>query len=235
MHRHPPSPLVPLRWRRRLRRLRRPAWLGTIRRTAPLSDHWGADRGTPVDRHYIERFLADHRDAIRGRVLEVMNGGYTSRFGAGVTRSDVLDVDVTNPVATIVADLAAADAVPSDSFDCFVLTQTLQYVYDLEAAVAHAHRILRPGGTLLCTVPAVSRIARRELASEHWRLTAASCTRLFGEAFPDGAVEVRTRGNVLSAVAFLVGLAAEELTTRELEHDDPFFPVVVTVRATKAS
>ncbi len=168
-------------------------------------------------------------------MLEVMNGGYTDRFGAGVTQSDVLDVDATNPAATIVADLAAADAVPSEGFDCFVLTQTLQYVYDLEGAVAHTHRILRPGGTLLCTVPAVSRIGSRELASEHWRLTAASCTKLFGDAFPGGAVEVRTRGNVLSAVAFLVGMAAEELTRRELEHDDPFFPVVVTVRATKAS
>jgi hypothetical protein len=29
-------------------------------------------------------------------------------------------------------------------------------------------------------------------------------------------------------------MAAEELKTRELEEDDPFFPVVVTVRATKA-
>jgi hypothetical protein len=36
-------------------------------------------------------------------------------------------------------------------------------------------------------------------------------------------------------VAFLVGMAAEELSTHELERDDPFFPVVVTVRATKAS
>jgi hypothetical protein len=40
---------------------------------------------------------------------------------------------------------------------------------------------------------------------------------------------------VLTAVAFLIGMAAEELSTRELETDDPFFPLVVTVRATKAA
>jgi hypothetical protein len=40
---------------------------------------------------------------------------------------------------------------------------------------------------------------------------------------------------VLAAVAFLVGMAAEELATRKLERDDPFFPLVVTVRATKST
>jgi SAM-dependent methyltransferase len=223
----------PLRWRKRLQRVRHPAWLGTIRRTKPLSDHYGRDRGTPVDRYYIEQFLAAERAAIRGRVLEVMNRDYTVRFGAEVDSSDVLDIDPRNPDATIVGDLTSADAVPTGSFDCFILTQTLQYIYDLEAAVAHAHRILGPGGTVLCTVPVVSRIDRRELGSEYWRLTAAACSRLFGDIFHPDSVAVRARGNVLAAVAFLVGMAAEELSTRELERDDPFFPLVVTVRATK--
>jgi SAM-dependent methyltransferase len=224
-----------LRRNARLRRLRHPAFLGTIRRTTPLSDHWGRDRGTPVDRYYIEHFLADARNAIRGRVLEVMNAEYTGRFGVAVQRSDVLDVDPGNPSATIVADLAHADDVPSETFDCFILTQTLQYIYDIRSAVGHAHRILRPGGTLLCTVPTVSRIARRELDSEYWRLTAAACARLFGEVFAGGVVEVRARGNVLSAVAFLVGMAREELSSRELDRDDPFFPVIVTVQARKSA
>jgi SAM-dependent methyltransferase len=223
-----------LRQNPRLRRLRHPAFLGTIRRTAPLSDHWGRDRGTPVDRYYIEHFLAGAQRAIRGRVLEVMNTDYTDRFGEGVESRDVLDIDPANPAATIVADLANADAIASETFDCFILTQTLQYVYDIRSAVGHAHRILRPGGTLLCTVPAVSRIARRELESEYWRLTSAGCSRLFGEVFAGGAVDVRARGNVLSAVAFLVGMAREELSASELDRDDPFFPVVVTVWAQKS-
>jgi SAM-dependent methyltransferase len=223
----------PLRWRRRLLRLRRPAWLGTIRRTTPLSEHYGRDRGTPVDRYYIEQFLSAERARVTGRVLEVLNRDYTERFGMAVERSDVLDVDPSNADATIVADLAAADEIASETFDCFILTQTLQYIYDLKAALAHSHRILRPGGTLLCSVPSVSRIDRLELDSEYWRLTAAACSRLFGDAFPGGDVAVRARGNVLAAVAFLMGMAAEELSMRELERDDPFFPLVVTIRATK--
>ena len=230
-----PAAPDPLRWRRRLRRLRRPAWLGSIRRTAPLSDHWGRDRGTPIDRYYIERFLAAERQAIRGRVLEVMNVDYTERFGTGVERSDILDIDGSNPSATIVADLASADDVPSETFDCFVLTQTLQYVYDLQSAVGHVHRILRPGGTVLCTVPTVSRIARRTLETEYWRLTALGSQRLFADVFIGGSVDNQAHGNVLTAVAFLIGMAAEELSTRELELVDPFFPVLVTIKATKAA
>jgi SAM-dependent methyltransferase len=225
----------PKRRRAWQRRLRRPAFLGTLRRTTPLSDHWGFDRGTPVDRFYIEEFLSDRRSAIRGRVLEVLNSDYTARFGVAVEQSDVLDVDPSNAQATLIADLASADDIPSETFDCFILTQTLQYIFDVPVALAHAHRILRPGGTLLCTVPTLSRIGRGELESEYWRFTAAGCLHLFREAFAGGSVDVRARGNVLAGVAFLVGMAREELSSRALALDDPFFPVIVTVEARKAA
>ena len=143
----------------RLRRLRYPARLGTLRRTSPLSDYWGSDRGTPVDRYYIDNFIGEHGRDIHGRVLEIKDMQYTERFGCNVRRSDVLDVDPGNNAATIVADLAAADAVASNCFDCVILTQTLQLVYDTRAALTHVHRILRPGGVVLVTVPTMSQLA----------------------------------------------------------------------------
>jgi SAM-dependent methyltransferase len=222
-------------WQKRLARWRRPAWLGTIRRTSPLSEHYGADRGIPVDRYYIEQLLAAERAAITGRVLEVLNRDYTERFGTDVGQSDILDINPGNSNATIVADLAAANSIPTGTFDCFILTQTLQYIYDLKAAIFHAHRILRPGGMLLCSVPTVARIDSDEIETEYWRLTAKACTRLFADVFAGGEIEVRARGNLLTSVAFLMGMAAEELSTRELGRDDPFFPLIVTVRATKAA
>jgi hypothetical protein len=222
------------RQRQRLHRWYRPAWLGTLRRTTPLSDEWGIDRGTPIDRHYIERFLAEHRSDIRGIVLEVRDGSYTGRFGREVARCDVLDIDPANPQATIVADLAAADVVPAETFDCFVLTQTLQFIYDTQGAIGHARRILRTGGVLLATVPAVSRVApRRGRDTDCWRFTALACSRLFGDVFGARNVTVRAYGNVLTGIGFLAGIAAEELTARELAEDDPYFPLVVTVRAVK--
>lgn len=216
---------------RRFRRLSRPAWLGTIRRTTPLSDDWGFDRGTPVDRHYIGCFLNEHRRDIGGRVLEVRDTSYTDRYGKGVTARDVLDIDPANPRATIVADLAAADAIPSNHFDCFVLAQTLQYICDTRAAIGHAQRILRPGGVLLVTVPTLGRLDPE--FPDYWRFTARSCTALFGQAFGPERVSVRSYGNVLTAVAFLTGMAYEELSRRELETNDVRFPLLIAIRAVK--
>ena len=218
----------------KLRGWRRPVRLGSLRRTAPISDRWGWDRGTPIDRYYIDAFLSEHRADVHGRVLEIRDRRYTERFGSSVVESDVLDVDETNADATIVADLTATDDLPMDRFDCFVLAQTLQYIYEPDAAVRSAHRLLRQGGVVLATVPAVSRIARSAgLDGDYWRFTRASCRRLFADAFGADQVETRTYGNVLTAVAFLMGLAAEELSADELDAVDEYFPVVIAVRASK--
>ena len=217
-----------------IRRVSRPAWFGTLRRTTPLSNVFGFDRGTPIDRYYIEHFLEEHRLDIRGRVIEVKDSDYTRKYGTAVERCDVLDIDSANPQATITADLATADSISSNTFDCFILTQTLQLIYDIRAAIYHAHRILRPGGALLATVPSLSRIEPKlGLKTDYWRFTVASCSLLFGEVFGAGEVIVRSYGNVLSGIGFLMGMAHEELSCRELNTYDDYFPLIITIHATK--
>ena len=218
----------------KLRRLTSRFWLGSLARTTPTSDSWGFDRGTPIDRHYIERFLAENRDSIRGRVVEIQDRVYTDRFGHDITRADVLDIDPSNRRASIIADLARADHLTSDAHDCLIVTQTLHLIRDTRSAVQHLHRMLAPGGVLLVTLPAVSRVSRGVgVSGDYWRFTVASAMWLFGDVFGANAVTVASRGNVLTAIAFLTGLAAEELSPRDLDVDDPYFPVVITVRATK--
>jgi SAM-dependent methyltransferase len=146
-----------------------------------------------------------------------------------------MDIDPTNPRVTICADLGAADGVASATFDCFLLTQTLQLVYDAPAAIAHAHRILRPQGVLLATVPVVSRIARGQSFVDHWRFTPAACARLFGERFGAEHVDVTSHGNVLTCIALLLGLAYDELSPQELDSPDDDFPLLVTIRAIKTA
>jgi SAM-dependent methyltransferase len=218
---------------RRLRRLSRPARLGTLRRTSPVSDDFGYDRGTPIDRYYIERFLSEQRRHIRGHVLEVKDHDYTDRFGTGVTKRDVLDIDPVNSVATIVADLSAAEGIPDATFDCFILTQTLQFIYHTHAALTHAHRILRPGGALLATVPAVSPVVDDGELTDYWRFTPASCAGVFGDVFGRESIRIRAYGNVLTAIAFLAGMAREELTARELDAYDSRFSILICVYAGK--
>ena len=205
-------------------------WLGSLGSIEPISAAWGYDRGLPVDRWYIERFLDEHRGDVTGRVLEVKDSGYTERFGHGVTERAVLDIDASNPRATHVADLASGEGLASRAFDCFVLTQTLQYVFEFHAAIATIHRLLRPGGVLLATVPVVSRVTDPPL-TDLWRFTPLGLRQSLAQSFGQDHVEVSAHGNVLTQVAFLAGLAAEDLTEDELAADDPRFPLIACARA----
>ncbi len=210
---------------------------GSLRRLEPISREWGFDRGRPVDRHYIERFLAAHAADIRGRVLEVEGSRYTRMFGGDrVVHSDVLHVAGGHPEATIVADLTRADVIPSETFDCLIVTQTLQFIYDVKAAIGTFHRILKPGGVVLVTIPGISKVSREDMDrwGHFWSFTTCSARRMFEEFFEPEGVSVEAHGNVLSAIAFLHGLADRELDPSELEFHDPDYEVLIGVRARKS-
>ncbi len=209
--------------------------LGDLRRPEPISRQFGFDRGLPIDRYYIERFLEAQARHIRGRTLEVGDDTYTRRFGGNrIVHSDVLHVPPGNPEATVIADLTDGTGIASGSFDCIILTQTLHLIFDVQAAIATLHRILAPGGVVLATVPGISQIDRgRWRDTWFWSFTVPSMTRLFGEHFGYANVEVSYAGNALAAVAFLEGLATDELREDELLVLDDAYPVCVAVRAFK--
>jgi glycosyltransferase involved in cell wall biosynthesis len=236
-----PSPIrhwLRVRWERR--HLNAPLGsvdFGSLRRVTPVGRKLGRDRGLPIDRYYIERFLAANADGIRGRVLEVGDDRYTRKFGGDrIARSDVLHVHPDNPRATIVADLTRADHIPSNLFDCIVLTQTLPFIYNIHAVVSTLHRILKPGGVVLATVGGITQISRSatDCWDYHWGFTTLSARLLFEEVFPAANVRVDSFGNVLAATAFLHGLAAEELHPAELDYRDPNYEFLITVIAVKS-
>ena len=236
------KPLVPIsirRWiREQQRRLSRwpPPRFGSLRRLQPISRVFGFDRGLCIDRYYIDQFLSAHASDTQGRVLEIGDGTYTRKYGGDrVTKSDVLHAVEGNPKATIVADLTSAGHIPSNTFDCIICTQTLQFIYDVRAAIRTPYRILKPGGVLLATFPGISQISRYDMDrwGDYWRFTTLSAKRLFEEVFPPENVESRAYGNVLIAIAFLHGLAVEELRQKELDYHDPDYEVLICVRAVK--
>jgi len=226
-----------LRGERFLRRFKSDANLGSLRRTIPVNpDDYGESRGQVVDRYYIEKFLAEHADDVRGHVLDFADDTYARRFGGSkVTKVDVLHVREGNPHATIVADLAHGEQIPSDAFDCILCTQVLLLIYDVHAAVRTLYRILKPGGVALVTAPGIQKIDRvdMKIEGEYWRFTTLSLRRLFEEVFPRDHVEVKAYGNVLAAIAFLHGFAVEDLRREDLEYYDPDFQVSITLRAVK--
>jgi SAM-dependent methyltransferase len=224
------------RWSPRRRPVVGRVRFGSFRQLEPIDRHFGMQWGQCIDRYYIESFLAEHEANVHGCVLEVSDNVYTRRFGRDrVTKSDILHVTPGHPRATVTADLTSADHLPSDTYDCIILTQTLQFIYNVPAAIRTLYRILKPGGVLLATFHGTSKIARYDMDrwGEYWRFTTLSARKLFTEVFPESAVTVRSYGNVLVAIAFLEGLVSAELRREELDHCDPDYEVLVAVRAVK--
>jgi SAM-dependent methyltransferase len=209
---------------------------GDLRRLSPIGGDLGWERGTPVDRHYLESFVARNAVDIRGRVLELGDDRYTRRFGGGrVEQSEILSIETTNPRATIVGDLQHADTLPESVFDCIVLTQVLHLVFDISAAIESLYRALKPGGVLLVTVPGLAPMAIPSYPDVplYWAFTASGLSRLLAARFGQDAVSVESRGNILAVTAFLYGLASEELDISDLSVDDSAYPVIVAGRAVK--
>jgi SAM-dependent methyltransferase len=211
---------------------------GALARLQPISRSFGTDRGLAIDRYYIERFLDAHRADVRGRVLEIGEDTYTRRFGDDrVSESDVLHVHDRNRRATIVGDLANIPEIPDNRFDCIILTQTLQLVFDVHAAMRTLGRILAPGGVLLVTVPGISQVAAESEWGRtwYWAFTPRSVERLLREVMQADELEMEVHGNVMSSTAFLYGLASEEVSEEALRTVDPDYPLIINARATKGS
>jgi SAM-dependent methyltransferase len=210
---------------------------GHLRRLQPIHDDFGWNTGQVIDRYYIDKFLCQHSQDIHGRVLEIGIDDYTIKYGGKkVTKSDVLHYIEGNPKATIVADLTQAENIPSDTFDCIIITQTLQMIFDIRAAIKHLHRILKPGGVILATSHGTSKIGRFfgvDAWGTYWHFTRQSKLFLFEERFQSRNIKVESWGNILSATAFLYGLVVEDLKKEELDYQDPRYEVMVSVRAVK--
>jgi hypothetical protein len=220
--------------RRRLKQL----YDTLLARPVPLYRDFGFARGWPIDRHYIEGFLAANASEIRGAVLEAgCDPDYATRFGGSrVTAKHVLYPVAGLPGGTLVANLETGQGLPADAFDCMILTQVLQFIYDMPAAVRHSHGALREGGVVLATFAGISQVSPEDMESwgEYWRVTDAAARRLFGDVFGLHNVEVQAFGNVLSACAFLNGMVISDLKPEDLDFRDPEYQVIVAVRARKA-
>ncbi|MGX9147962.1 methyltransferase domain-containing protein [Mesorhizobium sp. 128a] len=210
--------------------------LGDLDSVEPLGRAFGGDRGTPLDRYYIENFLGRHAGDFKGRVAEIGDDVYTRRFGGDrVVRSDIIDSPQSaNPCATIMLDLQREEDIEAACFDCLIVTQTLHMTYDVHGVVSTLHRALSPGGVVLATVPGITPIDAHDGPEKwFWAMTQSAARRLFEERFGRARVVTEQFGNVLAATAFLQGMAFEEIDRSDLDVVDPLYPVITGIRAWK--
>jgi SAM-dependent methyltransferase len=206
---------------------------GSIRRLKPVDREFGFNLGTPVDRHYIEKFLDKHRHLIKGEVLEIGEDSYTSKFASADFRLTILNV--VEKDGCIRGDLESGSGIPENSFDCIIMTQTLPFIFDLGSAISNVYKALRPNGYVLATNPCISQISRFDMDrwGDYWRFTHLSLRKLFEQSFSKKEIEVTSFGNCLTATCFIQGIPAEKLSKMELEYIDRDYPVTLTVVAKK--
>lgn len=204
---------------------------------APFCPRWGLSRGAPVDRYYVDRFLARHSADIQGHVLEIGDDGYSRRFGTADLQSvDILDVDPNNQRATIIADLCHTERLAADCYDCVVMTQVLPYTESPVAALRTLLRALKPGGVLLCTCPAITPVSPEinERDRWYWSVYSPTARLFFDEAgFQPQDLLIESWGNLRVATAFLWGLAQEDLTEADFQPRDVSYPLITTIRAVR--
>jgi SAM-dependent methyltransferase len=211
-----------------------------LRRLDPLGD--GRQRGTPIVRFYWDRFLRAHRSDIQGHALEI-GTTWTLRQHAGprLAHADAIDLVAHSSEVNVVADLSRADSLPPDTYDCFLNQFTMHLIYDVEAALYHSIRILKPGGVLLVNFSCVDYYFPRGLDMHtgaplylFWWFTPIQVENLLrrsGLSAPDYHLTIY--GNLFARVAYQMNLPAEELTRDELEYADPGHPLLLCVRAVK--
>ncbi|HYB94437.1 MAG TPA: methyltransferase domain-containing protein [Vicinamibacterales bacterium] len=210
-----------------------------LRRLDPLGG--GRQRGEPVIRYYWRVFLDQHRQDVRGRALEIGSSETLTRYGNGaVQAAEVLDI-APRPGVSVVADLTRADDLASDTYDCFVVPFTAHLLFDVDAALYHAIRLLKPGGVLLINFPCVDYNFARGVDMGtgkplfvFWWFTPLQVENLLRRAgLQAGDFEIAIYGNLFARVAYQMNMPAEELTASERGHADPGHPLLICVRVVK--
>jgi SAM-dependent methyltransferase len=211
-----------------------------FRRLQPLG--YGRQRGTPIVRYYWERYLQEHQADIRGTALEIGTTYTIRKFGGvAVTRAEAIDLSPHSPEIAVVADLGRADDVPSERYDCFVNQFTMHLIYDAEAALYHAIRILKPGGVLLINFSCVDYyfphgldMGTGEPMFVYRWFTPIQVENML-QSLDLGAEHytLDIYGNLFTRIAYQMNMPAEELTQRELDFVDPGHPLLICARVVK--
>jgi SAM-dependent methyltransferase len=211
-----------------------------FRRLHPLAN--GRQRGTPIVRAYWARYLRDHQADIRGSGLEIGTVATLRQVGgAAVSRADALDLTAHSPEITVVADLSRADHVPSGAYDCFVNQFSMHVIFDVEAALYHSVRVLKPGGALLVNFPCVDYYFPRGLDMQtgapmylFWWFTPIHVENLLRSlGLTQDDYKLTIYGNLFARVAYQMNVPAEELTQHELEYVDAGHPLLICARVIK--
>lgn len=179
-------------------------------------------------RYYIDHFLELNQKYICGNVMEIGDNQYTLKYGNSRVRKSLI-LDVHDGDGKIQGDLQSGEGIQEEMVDCFILTQVLDFIYDMKSAAANIVRALTKKGTALITVSGISQISRYDMDrwGHYWNFTDKTIKKVFSEIVGENNVKVQVFGNVKVAMLKLYGACAEELSPEDLDYVDEDYQVMI--------
>jgi SAM-dependent methyltransferase len=217
-------------------RKKTPILLGELNNTI-LDTDMGFSRGMPIDRFYIENFLEKNQPFIKGDILEIGEDFYSQKFGEASNNCYIFDYHPSESKVQknrLIGSLEETDNLPENMFDCFICTNTLNFIYNTDKAINSITRLLKPGGVLLLTVAGLTQISRFDMDrwGDYWRFTDLSLKKLFTENFKE--LEIETYGNLSASIAMLRGACVQDFMDKSLLlEQDPNYQVSICLKAIK--
>jgi SAM-dependent methyltransferase len=185
----------------------------------PFDRDFGSSRGTPIGRYYVEKFLRENADRVRGRCLEFGDARYKALF-TGAEKYEVVNIK-PGPGVDYVCDIHDTRSMPQETFDTIICTQVFEHLAWPEKAAVSLYGLLRPGGLLLLTAPFLNPV--HGLPADFRRFTPGGLDLILrGAGFVMDSVDFG--GNSSVGLGSLLGMVTEDFTTTELDVKDPVYP-----------
>ncbi len=201
----------------------------------PVSKTYGADRGGSIVRYYIDDYLSENQQAIKGDILEIGDDHYTKRFMKTGDKSFVMKFapTVQDSDYCFSGNLINGDGFNDRKFDCIIMTQVLNFVENIEKTPEIVINALKPGGCALITVSGITPICRADMEDygQYWCFTDRSIKNMFERS--DVECSVITYGNLKSSCLFLAGMGCDDISREELDYRDVDYQLVIAVKIMK--
>lgn len=201
-----------------------------FKRYAPLCHDYGYSRGTPIDRYYLEQFIREIRSYVVGYTLEI-GGSRENQYLYGFTNAmsyKTMDMH-QKPEVDITGDIHDPNSLGSNSFDSIILFNVLEHCEKPWIVVENIYNWLTKRGSVFCMVPNSQRIHRDP--KDYWRILPDGMRSLFAK-FP--IKQLYLYGNPITTIATMMGVAAEELSSEELNSFNSEYLVATCIYACKA-
>ena len=204
-----------------------------------VSKAMGCDRGMTISRWYIEKFIRDNSMYIKGDVVEIGDNSYTMQYGKNINNSYIFTADINKTEIrnskVIYGDLQNGKGCQSNIADCFILTQTLPFIFDVNNAAKYIVDMLKPAGVALVTVSGISMISEYADSrwGHYWGFTKQSLQLLFRPYVDEKNIMIMSYGNAKTAAAFLYGLCQQDLCREDFLYNDELVPVVLCAKIVK--